>query len=494
MVAVWCPRARACHRYHSDSRVANAVAILYARHMAKSGMESFGRGSEVRERSPSSIEGLVESGFIDESGQLTKRTRRAIPRGGVEILTPIKVLEDGELVDPKLSREVQDSCFVIADGVIVGGCFLDLPGSEMVEYNGRISSQGFVTICQDPMLVNIVEQLEDIAREDRHTRLTLRDMGALGFGGFVAGGGMSWLGSGEPFLTTAGTVVGGAVGSIGFRLTERKWLEGQVEQLSRVIHERPDNITINLDLIDKARASKPSPVVSSLQWFWETSRVDPNFRFDAQIITINNIIRFIFRDPRYNSDALMFAKKCQECQQEYDAIQREQAALEVRTSMGIKTNDGQLDARESHTDEYLADCFLQLFDGVKETHDRLEREEQQRQSRREFDATIERLTTVTEEEIKCQSAKVFHDELMRSLSGETLIGFSGGEQGVYTPAIIWAMDFIHKLPQMITPSLSIHEAYDYFQGEIKDMTDGKLTLPTTEEFQQKYPVIDQGIV
>lgn len=462
--------------------------------MAKSGIEFSGRGSEVRERSPSSIEGLVESGLIDESGQLTERTRRAIPRGGVEILTPIKVLEDGELVDPKLSREVQDSCFVIADGVIVGGCFLDLPGSERVEYNGRISSQGFVTICQDPMLVNIVEQLEDIAREDRHIRLTLRDMGALGFGGFVAGGGMSWLGSGEPFLTTAGTVVGGAAGSIGFRLTKRKWLEGQVEQLSRVIHERPDNITINLDLIDKARASKPSPVVSSLQWFWETSRVDPNFRFDAQIITINNIIRFIFRDPRYNSDALMFAKKCQECQQEYDAIRRERAALEVRTSMGIKTNDGQLDARESHTDEYLADCFLQLFDGVKETHDRLEREEQQRQSRREFDATIERLTTVTEEEIKCQSAKVFHDELMRSLSGETLMSFGEGEQGICMRAIEWAMDFIHKLPQMITPSLSIHEAYDHFQGTINDMTNGKLALPTTEQFQQKYPSIDQSIV
>lgn len=33
----------------------------------------------------------------------------------------------------------------------------------------------------------------------------------------------------------------------------------------------------------------------------------------------------------------MFAKKCQECQQEYGAIQRERAALEVRTSMGIKT-------------------------------------------------------------------------------------------------------------------------------------------------------------
>ena len=462
--------------------------------MAKSGMEFSGHGNEVREQSPHSIEGLVASGFIDESGQLTERVRRAMPRRGVEILTPIKVLEDGELVDPKLSREVQDSCFVIADGVIVGGCFLDLPGSERVEYNGRISSQGFVTICQDPMLVNIVEQLEDIAREDQHTRLTLRDMGALGLGSFVAGEGMSWLGSGEPFLTTAGTVVGGAVGSIGFRLTERKWLEGQIERLSRVIHGHPDNITIDLDLIDKARASKPLPVVSSLQWFWETSRVDPNFSFDTQIITINNIIRFIFRDPRYNSDALMFAKKCQECQQEYDAIQRERAALEVRTSMGIKTNDGQLDARESHTDEYLADCFLQLFDGVKETYDRLKREEQQRQLRREFNATIERLTTVTEKEIECSSAKAFHDELMRSLSGETLIGFGEGGQDVCIRAVKWAMGFIDKLPRMITPSLSIHEAYDYFQGTIKDMTNDKLTLPTTEQFGQKYPGIDQDVV
>ncbi len=91
--------------------------------MTKSGMEFSGRRSEIKAQSPYSIEGLVESGFIDESGQLTARTRRAIPRGGVEILTPIKVLEDGELVDPKLSREVQDSCFVIADGVIVGGVF-----------------------------------------------------------------------------------------------------------------------------------------------------------------------------------------------------------------------------------------------------------------------------------------------------------------------------------------------------------------------------------
>ena len=91
-------------------------------------MEFPGRGNEIKKQSPHSIEGLVEGGLIDESGQLTERTRRAIPRGGVEILTPIKVLEDGELVDPKLSREVQDSCFVIADGVIVGGVFLISPG------------------------------------------------------------------------------------------------------------------------------------------------------------------------------------------------------------------------------------------------------------------------------------------------------------------------------------------------------------------------------
>lgn len=190
----------------------------------------------------------------------------------------------------------------------------------------------------------------------------------------------------------------------------------------------------------------------------------------------------------------MFAKKCQECQQEYDAIRRERAALEVRTSMGIKTNDGQLDVRESHTDEYLADCFLQLFDGVKETYDRLKQEEQQRQSQREFDATIERLTTVTEKEIECSSAKVFHDELMRSLSGETLIGFGEGGQDICIRAVKWAMGFIDKLPRMITPSLSVYDAYDHFQSKIKDMTDGKLVLLTTEQFGQKYPGIDQDVV
>ena len=190
----------------------------------------------------------------------------------------------------------------------------------------------------------------------------------------------------------------------------------------------------------------------------------------------------------------MFAKKCQEGQQEHDAIRRERAALKVRTSMGIKTNDGQLDARESHTNEYLADCYLQLFNGVKEIYDRLKREEQKQQSRRDFDATIERLTTVTEVEIEYRPAKAFHDELMRLLSGNVLMGFDEDEQDICIRAVKWAMEFIDKLPQMITPSLSVSEAYDYFQGTIKDMTNGKLALPTTEQFQQKHPGIDQGIV
>ena len=131
---------------------------------------------------------------------------------------------------------------------------------------------------------------------------------------------------------------------------------------------------------------------------------------------------------------------------------------------------------------------------MRKTHDRLKREEQQRQSRREFDATIERLTTVTEAEIEYQPAKVFHDELMRSLRGDTLMGLDEGEQDICIRAVKSAMEFIDKLPRMITPSLSVHEAYDYFQGTIKDMTNGKLVLPTTEEFKQKYPGIDQDIV
>ena len=131
---------------------------------------------------------------------------------------------------------------------------------------------------------------------------------------------------------------------------------------------------------------------------------------------------------------------------------------------------------------------------MKETHDRLKQKEQQRQSRREFDATIERLTTVTEEEIKYQPAKAFHDELMRSLIGETLISFDEGEQDVCIQAVKWAMNFIDKLPRMITPSLSVYDAYDHFQGEIKNMTDGKLVLLTTEQFGQKYPGIDQDVV
>ena len=167
----------------------------------------------------------------------------------------------------------------------------------------------------------------------------------------------------------------------------------------------------------------------------------------------------------------------------------------MRDSVGIPTRGySRLKERKDHAHEFLLASLIRLFGDVRKTHDRLKREEQRRQSRREFDATIERLTTVTEAEIGYLPAKAFHDELMRSLRGDTLMGLDEREQGVCMRAVKWAMNFIDKLPRMITPSLSIHEAYNHFQGTIKDMTNDKLTLPTTEQFKQKYPSIDQDIV
>ena len=64
--------------------------------MAKSGMEFSGYGSEIKEQPPHSIEGLVTSGFIDESGQLTERARRAMPRGGVKVLAPVQTQKGAE--------------------------------------------------------------------------------------------------------------------------------------------------------------------------------------------------------------------------------------------------------------------------------------------------------------------------------------------------------------------------------------------------------------
>jgi hypothetical protein len=340
--------------------------------------------------------------------------------------------------------------------------------------------------------VDIAGQLNDVTQKDQHTKLTLRDIGALGLGSFVAGGGASLLSSGEPLLTTAGAVVGGAMGAVGAQLTEKKWFEEQVTRFSQAIYNCPDNIIIDLDRINEELERRTLWWAAGSDWSSLIRKINPNHTdldyWDLDLRKINvRDIWFMFSTPQYSPAALTFADKYQEYQKTCDAIQYERVARGVRRDMGMTTDFSELETQQAHADRFLSTALLQLFDDVRELG-------QKEQSRREFDATIERLTTVTEEEIKYQPAKVFHDELMWSLSGETLIGFSGGEQDVYTPAIIWAMDFIHKLPRMITPSLSVYEAYDHFQGEIKVMTDGKLTLPTTEEFQQKYPVIDQGIV
>lgn len=464
--------------------------------MVKSSMEFAGRGSEIKAQSPYSIEGLVESGFIDESGQLTERTRRAIPRGGVEVLTPVRIQRSGEstYLDLNHSKEMQEPYRVVADRVLLGGCFTsDL--YLQAECNDRIFKQGYITICQDPVLVDIMRQLEGTTQNDRHTKPTLRDIGTLGtigLGGFITGSGASLLSSGEPLLSAAGIMVGGAVSTLGTQLAEAKWLEKQVMCFSQAVHSCPDNIIIDLDRINEELERRTLWWAAGSDWSSLIRKINPNhtdldyWDFDLRKINVRDIW-FMFSTPQYSPAALTFADKYQEYQKTCDAIQYERVARGVRRNMGMTTDFSELETQQAHTDRFLSTALLQLFDDVREL-------EQKEQSQREFDATIERLTTVTEEEIKCQSAKVFHDELMRSLSGETLIGFSGGEQGVYTPAIKWATDFIHKLPRMITPSLSVYEAYDHFQSEIKNMTDGKLALPTTEEFQQKYPVIDQGIV
>lgn len=461
--------------------------------MAKNGMEFSGHGSEVRERSSSSIGELVASGFIDESGQLTERTRRAIPRGGVEIVTPVQIqkCEEPTQVDPYLSREMQEPYRVVAGGTLLGGCLVSNILLE-AKYNDRASRRGYIIMCQNPMLVYIMRQLEDISRRDQRTKLTLRSMGALGLGSFITGGGVSLLSSGEPLLSAAGAIVGGAVGTVGAQLAEKKWFKEQVTRFSQAIHSCPDNIIIDLDNINSGLASRTLWRAAGSDWPSLMRKINPDHTYfdhwyiDQQRLTTRDFW-FIFSTPQYSSAALTFADKYQKYQAVYDAIQREWEAQEARDSIGMITDYGQLKTQQSHADEFLSTALLQLFDDVRELG-------QEEQSRREFNTTIERLTTVTEAEIKYQPAKVFHDELMRSLSGDMLMGLDEREQGVCIQAVQWAMEFIDKLPRMITPSLSIHEAYDHFQGKIKGMTYGKLTLPTTEQFQQKYPGIDQGIV
>ena len=469
--------------------------MWYNKGVVQSNIEFSSYGNEVKERSlnPNSIEELVASGFIDESGQLTERTRRAIPRGGVKVLAPVQTQkgEEPTNLDLDLLNKIQKPYRVVADGVLLGGCLNSIWYMQTDGCKDRIF-RNYIIICQDPTLVDIAGQLNDVTQKDQHTKLTLRDIGALGLGSFVAGGGASLLSSGEPLLTTAGAVVGGAMGAVGAQLTEKKWFEEQVTRFSQAIYNCPDNIIIDLDRINEELERRTLWWAAGSDWSSLIRKINPNHTdldyWDLDLRKINvRDIWFMFSTPQYSPAALTFADKYQEYQKTCDAIQYERVARGVRRDMGMTTDFSELETQQAHADRFLSTALLQLFDDVRELG-------QKEQSRREFDATIERLTTVTEEEIKYQPAKVFHDELMWSLSGETLIGFSGGEQDVYTPAIIWAMDFIHKLPRMITPSLSVYEAYDHFQGEIKVMTDGKLTLPTTEEFQQKYPVIDQGIV
>lgn len=272
------------------------------------------------------------------------------------------------------------------------------------------------------------------------------------------------------------------------------WFKYQIGQLGRMIHNCPDNTIIDLDVIDKALTDESLQSTVDVDWFYDMSRFNAGFDFRIRGVLVDDIKR-IFFTPRYNQATLRFASRYQEYQAACDEIQCEWEAREVRDSVGIPTRGySRLKEHKDHAHEFLLASLIRLFGDVRKTHDRLKREEQRRQSRREFDATIERLTTVTEAEIGYLPAKAFHDELMRSLRGDTLMGLDEREQGVCMRAVKWAMNFIDKLPRMITPSLSIHEAYDHFQGTIKDMTNDKLTLPTTEQFKQKYPSIDQDIV
>ena len=423
-------------------------------------MEFSEHGSEIKAQSPHSIEGLVASGFIDENGQLTERTRRAMPRRGVEVIMPVHMQKCA--TNPYLPERIQKPYRVVADEALFGGCLIAPDWGLQVEHKGHIFKRGYIAVCQDPTLVDIVKQLKSATRIDQHTKFTLQNMARLGLGSRVAGGGA--------------------------------WFEYQIGQLGRIIHDCPDNTIIDLDVIDKALTDESLQSKVGVGWFYDMSRFNADFDFSIRGVLLDDI-QFIFLTPRYNQAALNFANRYQEYQATCDAIQCEWEAREVRDSVGIPTcGYSQLKERKDHAHEFLLASLIRLFDDVRKTHDRLKEEEQQRQLRREFNATIERLTTVTEAEIEYQPAKVFHDELMRSLSGNVLMGFGEGEQDICIRAVKWAMNFIDKLPRMITPSLSIHEAYDYFQGTIKDMTNDKLTLPTTEQFGQKYPGIDQDVV
>lgn len=98
----------------------------------------------------------MASGFIDESGQLTERTRRAIPRGGVKVLAPVQTQkgEEPTNLDLDLLNKIQKPYRVVADGVLLGGCLNSIWYMQTDGCKDRIF-RNYIIICQDPTLVDI---------------------------------------------------------------------------------------------------------------------------------------------------------------------------------------------------------------------------------------------------------------------------------------------------------------------------------------------------
>lgn len=335
--------------------------MWYNEGVVQSNIEFSSYGNEVKERSlnPNSIEELVASSFIDESGQLTERTRRAIPRGGVKVLAPVQTQkgEEPTNLDLDLLNKIQKPYRVVADGVLLGGCLNSIWYMQTDGCKDRIF-RNYIIICQDPTLVDIAGQLNDVTQKDQHTKLTLRDIGALGLGSFVAGGGASLLSSGEPLLTTAGAVVGGAMGAVGAQLTEKKWFEEQVTRFSQAIYNCPDNIIIDLDRINEELERRTLWWAAGSDWSSLIRKINPNHTdldyWDLDLRKINvRDIWFMFSTPQYSPAALTFADKYQEYQKTCDAIQYERVARGVRRDMGMTTDFSELETQQAHADRFF---------------------------------------------------------------------------------------------------------------------------------------------
>ena len=147
--------------------------------------------------------------------------------------------------------------------------------TPLAEHSGQRFKQGYIVVCQDPTLVDIMEQLRNVNYKERQIKLALRNIGALGLSSFITGGGVSLLSSGEPFLVTSGAVVGGAIGVASAQFAEKTWFEEQIKQLSQVVDEHPDNIIIDLDLINKALHNESLQSAIGSDWFDIVKRINP---------------------------------------------------------------------------------------------------------------------------------------------------------------------------------------------------------------------------